>query len=175
MTTRGFTLIEVLLYIAIFGLLMAGTMRVAYALSSSEARDTARAMLQTEGDFILEKFSYAASHASAVSLPIAGKSGTQLSLTMATGLDAQGNATTTSMVIEPDSQNSNQIDIQVGSAALEALNSSHTTVSLLNFYYSTTTLGASRGSLGMSFMLEERTQDGASVSEEFMSTTSLQQ
>jgi hypothetical protein len=52
---RGFTLVEVLLYCALLGMLLAGSVVSAYALISSSGRADAASLVAAEGDFVLDK------------------------------------------------------------------------------------------------------------------------
>ena len=51
----GFTLIEVLVYLALFGLIMSGAVVSAYQMFEASGRNQTRAMIQEEGDFIVAK------------------------------------------------------------------------------------------------------------------------
>lgn len=61
---RGFTLIEVLIYIALFSLIVSGFFVAAYAIFSGIGRYDAQSMVQMEGDFLLAKIEQAAGAAS---------------------------------------------------------------------------------------------------------------
>lgn len=77
---RGFTLIETLVYLALFSLLMGGIASAAYLLSASSSRLTTNAMLLQEEQFILAKIERAIASANTVSTPAAGATGNTLTL-----------------------------------------------------------------------------------------------
>ena len=55
---KGFTLIETLIYIALFALLIGGGVGSAYSLIASSDRITTGAMLEQEGNFLLAKIGW---------------------------------------------------------------------------------------------------------------------
>lgn len=54
-TDRGFTLIETLVYLALFTLMIGGLVISAYALFESNDRNQTKAMLQEEANFVMAK------------------------------------------------------------------------------------------------------------------------
>jgi len=70
---RGFTLIETLIYIALFALIMGGTLAITYQLVESAGRTTGNATVQDEGVFVLRKLDWALG--SMASAPTIGGSG----------------------------------------------------------------------------------------------------
>ena len=67
--TLGFTLLEVLLYLGLFGyLIAAGTVGI-YALLASSQRNDTRAYLAEEGTFLADKIAYEISEAQSDSAP----------------------------------------------------------------------------------------------------------
>lgn len=69
--TSGFTLIETSIYLALFGLIIAGGVIAAYQIFEFAGRNQTRAMMQEEGDFIIAKMGYALSGAQTVGTPAA--------------------------------------------------------------------------------------------------------
>ena len=67
MSNRGFTLIETLVYLALFGLIMGGMVAAAYVLFESSDRNQTKAMLQEEQNFIMGKIIWALNNASGAS------------------------------------------------------------------------------------------------------------
>ena len=55
---RGFTFIECLLYIALFGISMTGIVSCVYAIKETASRNEARSALEFEGNFLLQKIDY---------------------------------------------------------------------------------------------------------------------
>jgi prepilin-type N-terminal cleavage/methylation domain-containing protein len=60
----GFTLIETVVYLALFGIMFSGAITAAYGILESGGRNNTRAMLQEEGEFMLAKINWAVSNAS---------------------------------------------------------------------------------------------------------------
>lgn len=65
----GFTLIEAVIYMALFGLLIGGAVTSAYNLFEASARGEAHGLLQEEGDFLIAKINWALYGVQAVSTP----------------------------------------------------------------------------------------------------------
>lgn len=66
--SRGFTLIETLVYLALFALIIGGLVSAAYLLFESSGRNQTKAMLQEEQNFIMAKIGWAMNNASAASV-----------------------------------------------------------------------------------------------------------
>lgn len=67
--TRGVTLLEVVIYLALFSLLMTGVIQVVYQLLRSASVTEHNLVVQTEGNFILQKLESAFSGSATVTLP----------------------------------------------------------------------------------------------------------
>ena len=65
----GFTLIEAIIYIALFALIMVGALVSIYGILGSSARNQTKAMVAEEGSFLLGKIDWALSGAESISLP----------------------------------------------------------------------------------------------------------
>src|SRR5581483_3447430 len=76
----GFTLIEVVVYLALFAILFGGAVLAAYNIVESSGRNQSKADIQQEGEFIIGKINWALSGAASVSSPGAGLSSTILSV-----------------------------------------------------------------------------------------------
>lgn len=76
--TRGFTLMEALIYIAIFSILMSGAVVASYNLLEGGGRNKNAIGIQEEGTFLNRKINWALTGASAVS---ASPDGTTLTIT----------------------------------------------------------------------------------------------
>src|SRR3989344_1181432 len=55
---RAFTLIEVVIYIAIFSIMMSGVIIAIYGIFGATARNQTKALVQDEGNFILSKIEW---------------------------------------------------------------------------------------------------------------------
>lgn len=84
---KGFTLIETLVYLGLFGIIMVGVISVAYTTFESNGRQQTKALLQEEGDFLLAKLNWTLTGATStsVNLPILGNIGSTLDVTKSTG------------------------------------------------------------------------------------------
>src|SRR4051812_11892079 len=82
---RGFTLIETIVYLALFTMIIGGFVSASYALSENAGRNQTKAMLQDEEDFIVGKVFSSLESANAISLPASGSSGSALNFTTYAG------------------------------------------------------------------------------------------
>ena len=78
---RAFTLIETIIYIALFALLIGGAVVAVYGIIEGTGRNQQKAMLQQEGDFISAKINWAMSGVQAVNAPSVGIVDDTLSVT----------------------------------------------------------------------------------------------
>ena len=75
---RGFTLIETLVYLALFALMVGGIVACAYVLFASSDRNQTVAMLEEEKNFITSKIQWILGSAHTIQSPSAGSSGLML-------------------------------------------------------------------------------------------------
>jgi prepilin-type N-terminal cleavage/methylation domain-containing protein len=68
MNKKGFTLIEVIIYLALLTIIFTATGVVVYTIFEGSDRDSARIQIQTEGDFILAKINWAMNNASNITV-----------------------------------------------------------------------------------------------------------
>jgi type II secretory pathway pseudopilin PulG len=74
--SRAFTLIEAVIYLALFGILIGGAVVAAYNMFESVGRGQTRAMMQEESEYLSGKIRWALSGAQAVTQPTASPLGT---------------------------------------------------------------------------------------------------
>jgi len=67
--SRGFTLIEAIIYVGLFGLLIGGSMLSVNQILQASNQVNTKATVQQEEDFVLRKIHWALSGASAISVP----------------------------------------------------------------------------------------------------------
>jgi hypothetical protein len=115
---KGFTLIEVLMYVGLFTLLVGTLLGIAYLTIDSTDKINKKIVLQQEADFILRKIDWALSGAESVTV---GPKPSNMSVTRFSNPNT---------VIF--SQNGNFVDINSGLGQMD-LNSSNTVVSNLTF------------------------------------------
>ncbi len=77
---KGFTMIETLIYLAIFSMVITGVVASAYILLESSGKVQTKAMILQEEQFMLGTVERLVGDAASVSAPTAGSSGTTLSI-----------------------------------------------------------------------------------------------
>jgi prepilin-type N-terminal cleavage/methylation domain-containing protein len=84
--TRGFTLIEMIVYVALLTLVMGGTLAATYELLSGQGRASGHNTTEEEGSFVLGKFAFAMGQITATSTPSIGSPNTHtLDITTTSG------------------------------------------------------------------------------------------
>jgi prepilin-type N-terminal cleavage/methylation domain-containing protein len=156
-TVHGFTLIEVIIYLALFSILMAGSLSAAFVLCESSGHERTRALLSEEGNFIVAKTEWELSGAELVTSPSVGNSGTTLSIEKVAGYDNSGAPIANAVVFDPATL--------IGGSVL---------LTSVRFYHvADSGVGANPESVGIHFTLAMRTEQGALMSQSFFSTTTL--
>ena len=169
---NGFTLIELVVYLALFSLLFGGIVLAAYNVIEASSRSQVKAMLQEEGDFLVSKINWTLSSVQSVSSP----SSTSVSC------DA-GIASTFLSVAKYSPPNGNPLAIALsgtdmtltqGSNPSQILNNSSVAVSNLDFIHAAASGdGLVPESVCSSFTLSVKTPTGQTVSEDFSTTNFL--
>lgn len=77
---RGFTLIETLVYLALFALIIGGMVMAAYMLFETSDRYQTRAMMQEEANFVMAKIMRTLNNAEQICAPAVGTPGSSLSI-----------------------------------------------------------------------------------------------
>ncbi len=77
----GFTLVEVLVYIALFSILVSGVLVSVYTMLESSGRDGTQTMMLEEGNFLLDKIGWVVSDVQIINSPAQNTTGTTLSVT----------------------------------------------------------------------------------------------
>ena len=119
---RGTSLIELLIYIAIMGIMMAAVMSFIISNRKVEERDEAISEVVTQGNSIVEIISQATRNGVSVTAPVLQASGSSLSLTV----DSPDNTLVFAL-------SSGKVTIKRGSAAAVNLNSDKVVFSSLTF------------------------------------------
>ena len=151
---RGFTLIETLVYLALYTIIVGGVLASVYSMFESSAHNETVAMLEEEGDYLAAMIDWVLSEAVSIQSPI--HSGNLLSVTHSDG--------STVGISSPGAY----IRIQENTAPKQTLNNSNVSVILLMFVH---TLATSNGynpeSVLVSFTLLATTSDGHVLSRDF--------
>ena len=156
---KGFTLIEALIYLALFGILMGGAIVAAYNIYESGSRISARIIVLEEGNFLLAKINWALSGISAVNFPLVGSTGSKLLVT------------TVDSAIGSISIESGGTDIVMTQGGVtQTLNNTNVTVDNLLFDYKQ---NGNVEWITSSFTLNTRTADGKPLSQNFKGTKYL--
>ncbi len=166
--SRGFTLVETLVYLALFGFLMSGVVLTAYQLFESSGRSSTRAMLEEEGDFLTAKIVWALSGIQAVvapATPVLGGECTQNDILSVSKWDASIGA----VVIALSGDN---LTLAKGGGPAMALNNSNVRVSSLQFTHCYPG-GVNPESVEVRFTLTTYTPSGQVMSKEFFTSDHL--
>ena len=162
---KGFTLIEAIVYLALFSLLMGGAVITSYDLFESSGRGGAHATLQEEGNFLLAKISWALSGAQAVTTPAAPASA--CSAPSSTLTVSKWDSSVGSVSIQQSGTNATLGRLLTGVTLL--LNSPGVQISNLSFIHCWGG-GSNPDSIETSFTLSTRNTNGMPLSQDFSST-----
>lgn len=163
----GFTLIEAVIYVALFALIMTGALVSIYGILGSSARNQTKAMIAEEGSFLLGKIDWALSGAESISLPFDQdgdgiESGTTLSL------KKFGAGSENPIVI---SLSDNNLVIRRGNNPANTLNNSNTFIACAPegcfTHQSSSGDGINPESLEAKFTVSSKTSEGLSFSQDF--------
>jgi len=160
MTTKrqsGFTLIEALVYFALFGLLFSGVVVSAYEVLESSGRNQTKAMLQNDGSFISAKIDWALSQAQSVTVPAGG--------------DLQLASVSGTLEFKPDASGTNLLLARNGASG-EELNNSNEKITGL-FFVKIDDSGNEPAGVNYGFTLNGLTPNGMTLSSDFSSTVYL--
>ena len=156
----GFTLIEVLVYLALYALMFSGALSAVYGVIGSSARDVTASTIEEEGDFVLGKFDVAAR--SADTMPHSPGTSTSISFGRSDGSSISF-ARCGSGICE-----------SVSARTPERLNDPDTTLTSLTFFVADESLASTDNvSVMLSFTLSATTSDGHALSRKFYSLDNL--
>ncbi len=158
MKQQGFTLIEVLVYLALFAVLFGGTLASVHVLISGSNKNQSVITLQQEGEFLMGKLNWALAGASSLTV----NSATQITINK---FDYGSNPVVFDL-------NSNKLRISQASGAFVNLNSDNANITNLTFT-DIPALGAKPQGLKTLFTIQTLTSNGFSVSKVFETTKYL--
>jgi type II secretory pathway pseudopilin PulG len=125
---RGLSIVEVMIYISIFGLIWSGAVVSIYSITESMNKNKTNSTIEEEAQFIIGKIKWALYDSSEINLPIKNTTGNKLSL------EKEIDSIKTTVILKP-SQNGKNIEIQIAQNTSLPLNSSLVRVSDLKFAY----------------------------------------
>lgn len=162
MNTRGFTLIETLVYLGLYAILMTGALVAMYSLFESSNRNLVKAMVQEEGSFLTGKIDWVLTGVQTINLPVVPPSPTSGPTLSVTKYDTSiGNPIVIGL-------SGHDLTISKAGGPATALNNSN--VSLGNLVFTHTAAsgdGINPESLSASFTLFSTTSDGLPFSQNF--------
>ena len=121
---RGFTLIEVIMYMALYSILIGGVIVALFTLFESQTRNQSIALLQQEGDFVASRIAYEIRSAHSVISPIT--SGGTLDLVRSQGTHTRVYLINQNVILEI---NSVAAILNSDAVAIQNLQFTHTIVS----------------------------------------------
>ena len=158
--THGFTLVETLVYLALYAIIMTGALVAVYSIDGSSARNTEIAMAAEEGDYLLGKIEWALSDAASIQSP--ASAGSTLTLTR-----ADGSAVSVWLA-------GHDVRMQEGDSPAQTLNNTDVAITGLRFVHARAAgIGAEPESIEASFTLSAKTPDGRPLTRDFSATTYL--
>lgn len=160
--SRGFTLIEALVYLALYSLVMGGFLTALYAITESGERNRSIAILEEEGNFVLAKIEWQIARSRSVEEP-ASEGGT-LSLLLENGARAAADL------------RGGYVRLREGGGAFRPLNNPDTAASGLRFeHVRASAYGAPIEGVDVSFALHATTSQGLPIERAFSSRSYLMQ
>lgn len=163
-SNKGFTLMETLVYLALFSLLFGGAIVSAYNMFEGFSRGQTHIMMQEEGDFLIGKINWALSGAQSIEVPATGSNGDTLSITKwITSLNP--------VVIK---LNGSDMTISLSGTSAKVLNNTNVSISNLNFKQEYLG-GTNPRSVNFEFTISSRTPNGMPVSQKFSATSYVRQ
>ncbi len=142
---KGYTIIEMLLYITVFSLIIGSILAVAVSITNQRIQNQINQEVDAQGRLIISSITQSLRNASTINNPSVGNSSSSLSLNTTT---ATNNPTIFDTAID---QNVNKMRMKVGSASPEYLTSSRVSVSNLSF--TNKAISGGRDSIDISFTL----------------------
>lgn len=156
----GFTLIEVVVYLALYSLIITGAVVSIYSVAQSGDRNHAIALVQEEGAYLIGKIDWTLTDARSVQSPFS--QGQTLSIT-------RFNGSTASIFLS-----SNTMRMRLDSGASVVLNNSNTAISSLVFTHTNQNgMGIQPERIDARFTIQSTSSDGRAFSRDFSTTKYL--
>lgn len=163
----GFTLIETMIYLALFSILFGGALAAAYTIAEGTGKDQTKNMVQQEGDFLVAKINWVLmSGTQSISSPAITPPATSAQSTILTVDKYDGSSVT----IYPSGAECEQTscNMLLQDTSTYPLNNSSVSVKGLIFTHtSASSDGINPESVQVNFTLDAKTQDGKDFSQDF--------
>lgn len=172
-TAAGFTLIETIIYLALFAMFMGGAIAAAYNIFEASDRNQAKAMAQEEGNFLVAKIEWALSGAQIINSPPAPLADSTLWVTRVDGFDGAGAPILTPVVI---SLSGTDMRLVINPAINTPITLNNSAVTITNLSFSHTYPsgdGINPESLSASFTVSTKTAGGLAISQDFFTAKYL--
>jgi type II secretory pathway pseudopilin PulG len=153
----GFTLVEVLVYLGLFAILMAGMLTAAFSMFESSDRDQTKVLMQGEGDFLVAKINWALTGIKDINAPFAGTAGSILTVNK---WISANEATTVEIKLT-----GTDMTVSRGTGGEVLINNSN--VQIENLLFTHDSSGSNQEDVRASFTMRIRTLEGFSVSQDF--------
>lgn len=119
----GFTLLETLIYLALFAILIGGVLASVYSITENSGKIQAQTVLQQEANFILMKIDWAITGSTAIVSPAVGVTDNNLQLTKSSG----------SVFFQPSG--GNKLQIKEGTGPFTDLNNDDVVITAISFQH----------------------------------------
>ena len=155
---KGFTLIETLLYIALLGIIIGGSIIASYSLMGVAARARTASNIEDEGNFLMAKLDWALNQTKSINQPGPNTSGQELYL-----ITLDDNR----LIFSVDS--GKKLNLQTNNSPALPLNNNETQITNVNFIRQTAT--GQTDSITINFSLKMLTQNGSPLTQNFVMTS----
>lgn len=153
---RGFTLVEMLIYLGLYAIIMTGALVSVYAILSSSAHNQANAMVQEEGAFLIGKIDWVLTNTQTITSPASNASGSVLDVSRFDG-------STVRLALVGD-----DVQISENGTPAQTLNNTNVFITNLVFEYAKASAdGLNPERVQATFTITTRTSDGLSFERNF--------
>lgn len=153
---RGFTLIETMVYLALYAILIGGAITAAFGMFESAERNQMKAMVELEGIYLIGKIDWALTGATTVDVSPTGTLYVNRS-----GISASDNPLIFDVA-------GGMLRLTRGAGIVQSLNNTNVSVGSLTFVHATSSGdGTNPESIKASFSLNARTPNGLLYSQNF--------
>lgn len=109
---NGFTLIEILIYIALFSIIIGGVLASAYQIIQASSQSQDSTLVSEEANFLEAKINWALTGATAINLPASGVPGIVLDINKSDGTNPFFSASTNQLFLNGKVLNSDSVKVE---------------------------------------------------------------